>query len=220
MSVPVCVRAHGAHSAYTCAWLELRLVVFASASRECMRTPAPSPQCDWPPCPPTLRSDLFLQRRGVKERLFVFVCVCARAPGSGSLKDILALVGCIPEAELNLPATAVRLRAWCLSFGAGAAPPSASPSPSGPLLRPPREGVGGAGRMTWLSRQLAQHVSRYLLLSTHTRTADAVNGGAGGEHTSAGASAAARVGSQDLRDSLPDDVDVASICAKARVIAR
>ena len=71
--------------------------------------------------------------------------------------------------------------------------------------------------MTWLSRQLAQHVSRYLLLSTHTRTADAGNGDAGGER---GASASARVGSQDLRDSLPDEVDVASMCAKARVIAR
>jgi len=114
-------------------------------------------------------------------------------PGAGEpLKDIIALVGCIPDAELNMPATAQRLRSWCLSFGGG----------------------GGAGGMTWLSAELALHVSGYLL--AHPSGGTGGTGGAGGS----GAVGGEEGGGSALKGCRPDDRDVDLICSKARVLAR
>ena len=78
----------------------------------------------------------------------------ATAGGKATLKNILALLACIPEAELNSRETSQQLRAWLLGWdGRGA-------------------GEAGEDDGGWISRQVLEHAREYLLIA-------APGGGAG-----------------------------------------
>ena len=115
----------------------------------------------------------------------------------GMLRDILALVGCIPEVELDLPATALKLGAWLASLDR---PGEAAGGRAGEGGGEVQAAPASANGMVWINRQLAEHVHEYLLVTSAE---------AGGAGTTGG-----------KKEGLPDESDVALIESKARVLAR